>query len=40
MGPFPEDSPVWLHACVPAIAGCGHVTVVGPAMRSPHVTDV
>lgn len=36
--PFPEDSPAQLHVCLPAIADYGHVTLVGPAMGSSHVT--
>lgn len=38
--PFPEDSPAQLHVCLPAIADHDHVTLVGPAMGSPHITDV
>ena len=38
--PFPEDSPAQFPICLPAIADCDHVTLVGPAMGSPHVTDV
>lgn len=37
--PYPEESPARFPICLPASADCDHVTL-GPAMGSPHVTDV